>query len=283
MNQNKNFSLKIFESIEQDLIIHSKLAGLNIFPNIKWSRRESIYKYASHIAYGAGMFNMMAFAWKFRTDPFQTLIVGAFCFDVGSFMVPSITVYYYKIDYLSLLEWCKQKTMTSPATATTTTIIMIADDKHPPAFKHVNHNHADAALKDSRKIIKLVQIFTLVSFLLAMIGITVVGAFLPNDVYDKFKLPLSYYIIFLEPCTWTSYIINYLQQIWAAVHYTSFGMNYFGIFFIICRFLIAHLNAMIDFVKKINAGLNGNLVDEEKFCFEEWLKLIYKQHVEFNE
>lgn len=259
-----------FNFIEQNLIIHSKLAGLDTFPNIKWHRWQIIYKYATHCMYGAGMINMSTLAWKFRDHPFEMLIVGSFCFDVGSFMIPGLTVFWHKTDYLDLLDWCKQKTRAIEMTMVTTNC----------ELQSIAHRHANIALMDSKRIIKIVQQFSLFLFFVAMVVVTIVGAFLPDDIYGKFKLPLSYYLIFVKPCNWIGYIINYIQQIWAAVHYLSFGVYYFSIFFTICRYIVAHFDSMIEFVKVMKIKMERN---DEDFSFEAWTKLVYKQHVEINE
>lgn len=263
-----------FESIRKNLIIHSKLAGLSIFPGTKWSRWESSYKYAAHFIYITGMINMMVLIWMCRDQPFDMLIVSAFAFDVGSFMIPSLTIYHHKNDYLSLLDWCEQK------------INFVGNH----TLRRIIRHRAKEALKDSQKIVRLVQIFSAFSFLVSMVLVTLIGAFLPDHIYPQFKLPLSYWIVFLKPIDWISYIINYVHQIWCTVHYVVFGMNYFGIFFIICRYLVAHLDAMIDFIKAIKVQLMNLKVDANKrkgdrteFVFEQWIASVIEQHVEFNE
>lgn len=128
--------------------------------------------------------------------------------------------------------------------------------------------------------------------------ISIVGSFLPDNIYPDFLAPLPYVFPFKDNKTWPAFIFTVLCQYKCAVDLCSFSIFVFGMFYIVSFCILSYLDIIRDTINMMGAQIKEDFergqespdndgidgietitynVDGVTLTFQEWIKIIVDQ------
>lgn len=129
----------------------------------------------------------------------------------------------------------------------------------PGVVRKLAETHLISIEMRSLKALKFLRNFLYLAGICCTVGITIVGLLLPEHIYPKFTLPVSFYLPFKEQQSWHAFITTVLAHAKVTIDTASLANYIFGVFFCIS----IHILGFLDIVKEI-VGKMKEMSDEDE-------------------